>query len=270
MSKVLIDVQNLEMSFGGIKAIEGLSLQVNRGEITSVIGPNGAGKTTLFNCLTGFYKPSGGSLRMAHPSLGSVQLESLSTIDVARRAGVVRTFQNIRLFPQMTVLENLIVAQHNMLQRASGFSLAAIFGLARYRTAEEAAVEKAIKHLRSLNLEAVADQPAGALPYGIQRKVELTRALCVDPVLLCLDEPAAGLNPRESAELNHCLQQLVAEQGLSVLLIEHDMSMVMTISDHIHVLSYGKKIAEGTPIQIQNDPHVIAAYLGCADEEEAA
>ncbi|MFD2646085.1 ABC transporter ATP-binding protein [Pseudomonas japonica] len=269
MNDVLLDVQALDMTFGGIKAIEGLSLQVRRRQITSVIGPNGAGKTTLFNCLTGFYQPSGGDLRLHHPAHGTLRLQELATRDVARKAGVVRTFQNIRLFPRMTVLENLIVAQHNALQRASWFSVAAILGLKVYRDAQQAALEKALTHLRRLDLERFADEPAGALSYGIQRKVELARALCVDPLLLCLDEPAAGLNPRESAELNECLQGLVSEQDLSVLLIEHDMSVVMNISDHIHVLCYGRKIAEGTPQQIQNDDQVIAAYLGNPDEEVA-
>lgn len=262
----ILSVDRLSMRFGGLTAIDDLSLDVLAGKITAVIGPNGAGKTTLFNCMTGFYKPSQGSVRLNHPQRGVLALEALPSHEVARVAQVVRTFQNIRLFPRMTVLENLIVAQHNPLQRASRFSLAGLFGLPSYRRAESLAVEKAVRWLTRLNLIDKADAAAGDLPYGTQRRIEIARALCVDPILLCLDEPAAGLNPRESAELNELLQSLAGDDGLSILLIEHDMSVVMNVSDHICVLNYGRKIAEGTPEAIRNNPHVIQAYLG--EEEE--
>ncbi|MFO1371373.1 MAG: ABC transporter ATP-binding protein [Candidatus Competibacteraceae bacterium] len=256
------------MRFGGLTAIGDLSLAVPRGQITAIIGPNGAGKTTLFNCLTGFYPPTEGTLRLNHPTRGEIRLETLPPYQVARDAQVVRTFQNIRLFPKMTVLENLIVAQHNTLQRASRFSLAGLIGARRYREAEQQAVVTATGWLTRLKLIELADTAAGDLPYGTQRRIEIARALCVTPVLLCLDEPAAGLNPRESAELNTLLTGLRDELGLSILLIEHDMSVVMKISDHICVLNYGHKIAEGTPVAIRNDPHVIAAYLG-AEQDDA-
>ena len=264
----VLSVERLTMRFGGLAAIDDLSLDVPAGKITAVIGPNGAGKTTFFNCLTGFYKPTLGSVRLNHPQRGAMRLEALASHQVARRAQVVRTFQNIRLFPKMTVLENLIVAQHNQLQAASHFSIAGLLGLPSYRRAEARAMEKAVGWLKRLNLIDKADLAAGDLPYGTQRRIEIARALCVDPLLLCLDEPAAGLNPRESAELNDLLTHLASDEGISILLIEHDMSVVMNVSDHICVLNYGRKIAEGTPHEIQNDSNVIKAYLGEEDADE--
>ncbi|NEU13264.1 ABC transporter ATP-binding protein [Methylobacterium sp. BTF04] len=263
-------VDHLTMRFGGLTAVGDVSFKVGRGDITALIGPNGAGKTTVFNCITGFYKPTEGMIRLRQADGATYMLERLPGHDVNRVARVARTFQNIRLFPQMTVLENLLVAMHKPLMRASGFSLAGILGLSGYRKAEAAAIDKAAAWIARIGLTHRADEPAGDLPYGDQRRLEIARAMCTDPVLLCLDEPAAGLNPRESGELNTLLRLIRDEFDTSVLLIEHDMSVVMKISDRIVVLDYGIKIADGTPEQIRTDTRVIAAYLGVDDEEVAA
>jgi len=263
---LLLTVEHLTMQFGGLIAIDDLSFQAQKKQITAIIGPNGAGKTTVFNCLTGFYRPSVGRLTLRRDG-DPLYLERLDGFRIAQ-AGVARTFQNIRLFQAMSVLENLIVAQHNPLMHASLFSMAGLLGLANYRHAERRAIEFARYWLERVDLVEQADWDAGNLPYGAQRRLEIARAMCTRPVLLCLDEPAAGLNPRESAELNQLLLSIRDQEGIGVLLIEHDMSVVMGISDHIVVLDYGRKISDGSPEKVRNDPAVIRAYLGEEEEEE--
>ena len=263
----LLTVEHLSMRFGGLVAVDDISFRANDREITAIIGPNGAGKTTMFNCLTGFYKPSVGRLTLHHPQKGNYQLERMEGFHIPQQAGVARTFQNIRLFPAMSVLENLIIAQHNELMRASGYTVTGLLGLQHYKRAEKEAVEFSRYWLDRMGLTARAEWEAGNLPYGDQRRLEIARAMCIKPVLLCLDEPAAGLNARESALLNELLLFIRDEHKIGMLLIEHDMSVVMGISDHIVVLDYGRKISDGTPEFVRNDPAVIRAYLG--EEEDA-
>ncbi len=281
--KKLLKIENLCVSFGGIKALQGVTFDVVEGTITALIGPNGAGKTTVFNCVTGFYKAQSGQLEFEGKShkvdisklLGSTfhwqQLFSPKGLKdwlrynvfggshLVAQSGIARTFQNIRLFKDMTVLENLLVAQH---QNVSKNVLASLFGLNSFTTKENQALERGLELLEIFSLGEYRDRLAGELSYGMQRRLEIARALCIHPKLICLDEPAAGLNPNETADLSALIMKIRRDFNVTVFVIEHDMSMVMKISDHIVVLDHGKVIARGTPEEVKSNRTVISAYLG--------
>ncbi len=253
MSTPLLEVRDLSMRFGGLLAVDGVSLSVPEKQVVSIIGPNGAGKTTVFNCLTGFYRPTGGQIL-----LRGEPIQGQPGHQIARR-GVVRTFQNVRLFRDMTVVENLLVAQHRHLNTSL---LAGLFKTGGFRRDERAALDFAAEWLDRVRLTEVANRVAGTLAYGQQRRLEIARCMMTRPSLLMLDEPAAGLNPRETEELEELLSQLRQEHSITVLLIEHDMRLVMSVSDHIYVINQGRPLADGPPAAVRENPAVIKAYLG--------
>ena len=253
MSRPLLEVSGLTMRFGGLLAVDGVQLSVQPGQIVSMIGPNGAGKTTVFNCLTGFYKPSGGKI-----IFDGREIQGLPGFKVARR-GMIRTFQHVRLFSEMTVVENLLVAQH---QHMNTSMLAGLFKTPSYRRSEREAMERAAYWLERTNLHEFANRPANTMSYGQQRRLEIARCMVTQPKLLMLDEPAAGLNPRETDDLKALIAELRDNHELTVLLIEHDMKLVMSLSDQIVVINQGRPLASGTPDQIKQNPDVIKAYLG--------
>ncbi|UFH49106.1 ATP-binding cassette domain-containing protein [Pseudomonas sp. KNUC1026] len=287
---IILSVEHLMMQFGGIKALADVNLQVRRNSIFALIGPNGAGKTTVFNCLTGFYRATGGKIHLnargrqvdvikllGEPFQGAdfvsparfgsrLYYKMFGGTHLVNRAGMARTFQNIRLFKEMSVVENLLVAQHMWVNRNL---VAGILNTPGYRRAEEDALNTAFYWLEVVDLVDHANRLAGELSYGQQRRLEIARAMCTRPQIICLDEPAAGLNPQETEALSGMIRHLRDHHDMTVVLIEHDMGMVMSISDDIVVLDHGNVIAAGKPEDIRNDPKVIAAYLG-ADEEEVA
>lgn len=249
----LLKVAGLQMRFGGLLAVDGIDFDVRRNEVFAIIGPNGAGKTTVFNCVGGFYKPTGGDVVLDGHAIAGLPSHRIAL------KGLVRTFQNIRLFKSLTVVENLLVAQHRKVK--SGL-LPGLFSTPAYRRAEQEALERAAVWLDRMGLKSVANRQAGTLSYGHQRRLEIARCMITEPRLLMLDEPAAGLNPQEKIELQHLIDKLRHEFGVSVLLIEHDMSLVMGVSDRILVMEHGRPIVIGTPEAVRNDPRVIKAYLG--------
>ncbi|XCN71517.1 MAG: ABC transporter ATP-binding protein [Candidatus Electrothrix aestuarii] len=258
----ILEVQDLTMDFGGIRALDKLNIRVRQGEIAALIGPNGAGKTTFFNCLTGIYKPTSGNLFLTPPGRRRKRLNGLKPNQVTEQ-GLARTFQNIRLFPDMSVLENVMIGCHC---RTKARVLGAIFRDKGTQKEEKEVIARSYSLLEKIDLAELADEFAKNLPYGAQRRLEIARALATDPSLLLLDEPAAGMNPQETVELDELITE-IRDDGISILLIEHDMKLVMSLSDHIFVMDYGKKIAEGTPNEVRNNPEVIKAYLG-EDMEE--
>lgn len=249
----LLEANGLTKRFGGLVANQDVTIQIEKGTITAVIGPNGAGKTTFFNMITGFYVPDEGDVL-----LNGKSIKGLRPDQIAER-GITRTFQNIRLFKEMSALENVMVGVHS---RLSAGLLGILFNTKRVRTEEEKARVEAYQLLEYVGIEHIANEAAGSLPYGLQRRLEIARALATNPQIILLDEPAAGMNPRETVEMTDFIRKLKRELELTIILIEHDMKLVMGLSEYIHVLDYGRKIAEGTPEQIRTNPNVIEAYLG--------
>ena len=254
----LLDVKSLTMDFGGLRAVDQVNLDVCQGEIVALIGPNGAGKTTFFNCITGIYAPSDGEISVIPPGKKPIRINGFKPHKITQ-AGMARTFQNIRLFPNMTVLENAMLGRHC---RTTSKILGAILRGSHTRREEEETVDFSYHLLEKMGLEKYANEFAKNLPYGAQRRLEIARAMATEPFLLLLDEPAAGMNPQETKELDDLITKIKNEEGISILLIEHDMKLVMNISDRIFVMEYGREIAKGTPLEIRENPKVIEAYLG--------
>ena len=278
MSENILSLENITMQFGGVVAVNNLCLEVNKNEIVALIGPNGAGKTTAFNCITGVYEPTNGRIKYmgeiivenyphgkmkklyAGTDKGKFEKVISPTPDVMTKLGIARTFQNIRLFSSLSVFENVLIAKH---MRAKQNFFTATFGLNAKE--EKRMRSEALELLQEQGLEHLKDEKAGSLPYGLQRRLEIARALATDPKLLLLDEPAAGMNPQETLELTEFIRNIRTRYDLTILMIEHHMDLVMDISDRIYVIDFGKLIASGTPDVVQNDQKVIDAYLGVAE-----